>query len=98
MLAIGLMTLCTISFGQETENQNSVTIEMTDSDLFQSIRPADGSPVVFNSQEELDNKIADKVYKIKVQLVENQNDAEKVIYLKKELWRFENAIVKTKNS
>ncbi len=96
MIAIGLFALSTGAIAQNSPNENSVTIEMSDNDLFTSIKPIDASPVVFPTQEELDAKIDGKIDAIKQQLVANQNDAEKVAYLKRELWRFENAIVKPK--
>ena len=63
------------------------------SETFTSLKPADGNPVYFSSQEELNNYRAMKTLAIKEQILENQDDKNKVEYLRKELWRFENAMV-----
>lgn len=58
-----------------------------------SVKPADESPVVYTTREELEAKNAGKIEAMKDQIRAAGDDQEKVMYLKKELWRFENAIV-----
>lgn len=96
MFTLGLILLSAGAIAQTNTSPTVAEVEQTDADLFKSIRPADGQPVVFANQAELDEKVEFKIQKMKQQLVENRNNPEKVIYLKQELWRFENAVVKTK--
>ncbi|MFT5602638.1 MAG: Skp family chaperone for outer membrane protein [Flavobacteriales bacterium] len=87
IFTIAMAVIASTTFAQtQTKEKTEIT----------SIKPVDGSPVVFSSQEELDAKIDDKIEKIKVQIRANANDPKKVEYLRMELWRFENAIVSTK--
>ena len=78
-LVLGLSTMAVVAQSGNTE--------------ITSVKPADENPVVFSSQSELDAKKADKIEKIKVLIRENEGNADKIMYLRKELWRFENAIV-----
>jgi hypothetical protein len=66
-------------------------------DIYTSIKPADGNPVIFSSQEELESKIQSKKDNILGMIRQNASDTAKVRYLRQELWRFENAIVKKTN-
>jgi hypothetical protein len=62
-----------------------------------SIKPADGTPAYFTTQEELDAKKQDKIAKLKTLIIEAAGDKEKQTYLRQELWRMENATVRTAN-
>lgn len=70
-----------VSFGQESSNVTT------------SIKPADESPVVYTTREELESKNVGKIDAMKLQIEQAKGDEKKVLYLRKELWRFENAIV-----
>lgn len=94
-IILSILAMSSGIYAQTETTSNSNSVELTEGNLFQSIKPVDGQPVVFPTQEELDAKIDDKIEKIKQQLTENKDNPEKVLYLKEELWRFENAIVKT---
>lgn len=96
MFTLGVVLMSTGAFAQTNSNPTVTEMEQSNSDLFKSIKPKDGQPVVFANQVELEEKVDYKIDQMKQQLVENRNNPEKVIYLKQELWRFENAIVKTK--
>ena len=74
-----------VSFGQETSNGPI------------SIKPADESPVVYTTREELESKNVGKIDAMKLQIEQAKGDEKKVLYLRKELWRFENAIVAGEN-
>jgi len=62
--------------------------------IYTALRPADGNPVVFNSQEELNAKIEAKKKNILTLIKENSGDTAQVRILREQLWRFENAVVK----
>ena len=96
MFTLGVILMSTGAFAQTNSNPSITEMEQTNSDLFKSIKPVDGQPVIFANQAELEEKVDYKIDQMKQQLVENRNNPEKVIYLKQELWRFENAIAKTK--
>lgn len=96
MYTLGVFLLSAGAIAKTNSNLAATEVEVTNSDLFKSIKPEDGQPVVFANQAELDGKVEDKIQNMKQQLVENRNNPEMVIYLKQELWRFENAIVKIK--
>lgn len=90
ILLAGLL-ISSPAFSQQQESQP--TMESIDPVIFTSIEPADGRPAVFPTQEELDAKIADKIDKIKQLIYENRDNAVLVEGFRKDLWRFENAIV-----
>lgn len=74
----------------------SLTINAQSSDTeITSIKPKDATPVFFSTQEELDSKKVEKIEKIKDQIKQNIGNDEKTLYLRQELWRFENAVVST---
>ncbi len=77
---------------------SSITlIAQSENSEISALKPADESPAVFSSQPDLDAKKANKIEKIKALIRENEGNEDEVIRLRKELWRFENAIiVKTK--
>ncbi len=81
LLLVALTTMSTCAMAQT--NAKTIT----------SIRPDDGTPAYFTTQEELDAKKADKIEKIKVLIIEANGDVEKQTALRKELWRMENATV-----
>lgn len=62
-----------------------------------SIKPADGTPAYFTTQEELDAKKQDKIAKLKIMITEASGDEAKQTYLRQELWRMENAAVRNSN-
>ena len=81
-----------LTFAQ-AEVQTNANNEESHAAILTSIKPADESPAVFPTQQELDEKIADKIEKIKQLILDNRENAEMVENLRKDLWRFENAIV-----
>lgn len=62
--------------------------------IFTSLKPLDGLGYVFSSQEDLNNSVPGKKNYVISQIVKNEKDSLKVIMLREELWRFENAVVK----
>lgn len=91
--------LCPFLYGQteNTTTTTTTTIELTDEQLFTAVKPADGAPAVFATQEELDAKQGFKIDNTKQKLIENRNNPEMVRFLQEELWRFENAVVYVQN-
>ena len=85
LFTLAIVLAAGVSFSQETSNGTT------------SIKPADESPVVYTSREELESKNAGKIEAMKLQIVQAKGDEKKVLYLRKELWRFENAIVAGEN-
>ena len=66
----------------------------TKENIYTSLKPADGKPVVFNSQEELNAKIESKKNNVITLIKDNASDTGQVRLLREQLWRFENAVVK----
>ena len=79
------------------QNEPTPQFESLDAEMFISIKPEDGHPVVFPTQEEMDAKITDKIEKIKQLIYENRDNPALVEGFRRDLWRFENAIVQPKN-
>ena len=95
---VSLIVLGSTAFGKtETNSTSTQTVELTDEQLFTSVKPADGAPAVFATQEELNAKQGFKIENTKQKLMENRNNPEMVRFLQEELWRFENAVVHTQN-
>lgn len=95
LLVVALLTggaLINRSFAQETE-----TTTTAQNPLLTSLKPADGTPAIFPTQEELDSKVPAKIDGIKEEILNNSNDAVRVKYLREQLWRFENAVVVKNN-
>jgi hypothetical protein len=84
-----------LAYGQESQ---PVQYSELDAEFFVPIEPEDKHPAVFPTQEELDAKIADKIDKIKQLIYENRNNPALVEGFRKDLWRFEHAIVKASNT
>jgi hypothetical protein len=81
LFTMAMVLAAGVSFGQESSNVTT------------SIKPADESPVVYTTREELESKNVGKIDAMKLQIEQAKGDEKKVLYLRKELWRFENAIV-----
>lgn len=58
-----------------------------------SIKPADGIPVSFFSQEELEKNVPLKVEKLKAAISSGEVSGDKLKTMQEQLWRFENATV-----
>ena len=92
---IATFVVCSLNIFAQTEKKIE---EKNSNDIFTALKPENPTPVVFNSQEELDNKKAFKIENIKNQIRENINDTAKVRLLRYEIWRFENAVVQKNES
>ncbi|MBK9283158.1 MAG: hypothetical protein IPM51_02430 [Sphingobacteriaceae bacterium] len=89
------LLVLSMSAYSQSEKKNQQKIQ---DDIFTGLKPENPTPVVFNSEEELNNKKAFKIENIKNQIRENINDTAKVRLLRYEIWRFENAIVQDNKS
>ncbi len=89
-LFIACVSFATIAVAQDRTIKTSETI-------YTSLKPADGNPAVFSSQEELNAKVEMKKNNVKALIKENSADTAQVRLLREQLWRFENAIVKKPN-
>ena len=87
---IAFLALSSVSVAQD---RTSATKKATEENIYTSLKPADGQPAVFSSQQEKDAKVQGKKDAVVLMIRENANNPEKVKYLREELWRFENAIV-----
>ena len=85
--------LASFSTFAQSEAKSDTNNKAEYSEILTSIKPVDESPAVFPTQEELDEKIADKIDKIKQLIIENRENPIAVEQLRKDLWRFENAVV-----
>lgn len=93
IFSLVFMSVVSLSNAQDGKASKSKQVE----NIYTSIKPADGQGVVFNTQEELDQKRDFKKNNIIDQIKENSSDTSRVRFLRMELWRFENAVVKPVN-
>lgn len=93
LLSLLFMSAFSFANAQDGKASKSKVVES----IYTSIKPADGQGVVFNTQEELDQKRDFKKNNIIDQIKQNSSDTAKVRLLRMELWRFENAVVKPIN-
>jgi hypothetical protein len=91
------MSISSFSIAQINSAVSKKPAENPVTDIYTSVKPADGNPAVFSSKEELESKIQYKKDNILGMIRQNASDTAKVRYLRQELWRFENAIVKKPN-
>ena len=87
------ITVCLLSISANA--QDASKSNQNGKDVYTSLKPADATPAVFPTEQEMKEKKAFKMENIKLQIKENLNDTFKVRLLRYELWRFENAVVKT---
>jgi hypothetical protein len=95
LLFLGILLLgffSTNTFAQE----NSVT--NSSDEVYTALKPADAKPMIFYSQEELELAVPEKIESCKLAISENLNTPERVQYNREQIWRLENAIVKTDSS
>lgn len=85
ILLVGVFMASTALFGQQNQ------------ELLTPLKPANEKPATFTSQAHMDEKKEAKIEAIKAQIIENQNNPERVKVLRQDLWRFENAIVVERN-
>jgi hypothetical protein len=89
-----VLVLCLFFVTQNyAQDKNSELNKNQKETIYSSIKPDDIQPAVFNSQAELDSKVPTKKNNIILLIQQNQNDSVKVIYYRKELWRYENAVI-----
>jgi len=92
ILLFACLSLASISFAQDkTVNGKKAVSE----NIYTSLKPADGTPAVFSSKEDLDSKVQNKKNNLLILIKENSGDTAQVRILREQLWRFENAIVRT---
>lgn len=91
LFTMALIVISLLSFSQNTAAAQSIST--TPEVLFTPLKPKDGSPVVFSSRQELEQKKPLKINGIKDEIRVNQNNPEIIKHLREQIWRFENAIV-----
>lgn len=72
--------------------------EKAKTDIYTPLKPKDASPYVFSSEQELRDKKQQKKNAVLDQIKQNENDREKVLRLREQLWRIENAVVKNSST
>ncbi|MBK7130432.1 MAG: hypothetical protein IPM74_10175 [Crocinitomicaceae bacterium] len=89
------LIILSLLFGGMTIHQAYAqeTVQTEQNPILTGIKPADGQPVTFSSQAELDSTVPGKISALKEEILKNANDSVRVNYLRQQLWRFENAIV-----
>jgi len=87
-----LFALTSRMLAQEKTAENKIAVP---ENIYTSLRPADAQPAVFSSQEQLNTCIQDKKNKTIALIRENEKDPVKVKVYREQLWRFENAVVKS---
>ncbi len=95
LLLLACLSITSVTIAQDKEVQNKKTAS---ENIYTSLKPADGTPVVFNSQEDLNAKIQTKKNNVLALIKENAGDSVQVKILREQLWRFENATVKAANN
>jgi glucan phosphoethanolaminetransferase (alkaline phosphatase superfamily) len=90
-----LFACLTVSSAINAQDSNPKTKNASGS-IYTALKPIDASPYVFGSQQELNDKQANKKGVVLSEIKANANNPEKVKTLREELWRIENATVITK--
>lgn len=89
-----VLALTLISLTGFSQNAAKVkTVKSGTEDIFTPLKPADASPAVFSSKQEMDTKLTDKKNSTLDLIRQNKDNPETVKQLREQLWRFENAIV-----
>lgn len=92
-LGICLATLSGMAQVPASKEQSKTNV----SENHKAIRPPDGTPYVFSTQEELNAKKQDKLSATHDLIEQNKANPERVKELRMNLWRIENAVVAPAN-
>ncbi len=87
LILFAILSFTSLTFAQENKKPQQEVI-------YTPLKPADGTPAVFTTQEELNAKVPVKKTNLLNLIKENSTDTAQVRMLREQLWRFENAIVK----
>jgi hypothetical protein len=93
LLFVGL-SITSLSNAQDRSTENK---KAGSENIYTSLKPADGTPAFFSSQEDLNAKVPGKKSALLNLIKENAGDTAQVRMLREQLWRFENAIIKPAN-
>ncbi|MES2800797.1 MAG: hypothetical protein V4638_12325 [Bacteroidota bacterium] len=83
------------SLSQMTVAPEKKSIDLT-ANQSNSLKPADGIPLKFSTQAELDMAVPQKKADVQEMIQSNKYSGERLIALREQLWRLENAIVSPK--
>jgi glucan phosphoethanolaminetransferase (alkaline phosphatase superfamily) len=91
-----LFACLTVSAAINAQDSKNPKTKNASGSIYTALKPIDASPYVFGSQQELNDKQANKKGVVLSEIKANANNPEKVKTLREELWRIENATVITK--
>ncbi len=77
------------SFAQNTESPSLIGEQYT------ALKPADEKPIIFETQDELDLTVPDRIEKCKLRISQNLDFPDRIQYTRELIWRYENAIVES---
>ncbi len=99
LVSLGFMLSSNVSFSQMTSATETKSSTVANDALTNTtaLKPADGQPSVFSSQESLESTVPKKISALRDQIAAGKLTEAQVINLRQEIWRFENAIVATKS-
>jgi hypothetical protein len=92
LILLALVFMSLVGFSQNAAGKPSTKATQTE-DIYSPLKPADASPAVFSSKEEMQSKLQDKKYNTIELIRQNKDNPEQVKQLREQLWRFEHAIV-----
>jgi len=87
LLLFACLTVSTVINAQDSKTKS------TSQSIYTALKPVDAKPYVFGSQQELNDKQANKKGVVLSEIKANENNPEKLKTLREELWRIENATV-----
>ncbi len=93
LLLFACLALFKISNAQDSKNQKAKVVS---ENIYTALKPADATPYVFGSQQDLNDKQASKKGAVLSEIKANANDPQKLQTLRESLWRIENATVQIK--
>lgn len=81
------------SVAQTQSSRKTITREV--SEEYSPLRPENGRPFIFSSEKEKEEAKQKKSLVIKEEIKNSLNDPKRVKILREDLWRIENAIIKS---
>lgn len=93
LLLFACLTVSTVINAQDSKNPKT---NNASGSIYTPLKPIDASPYVFGTQQELNDKQANKKGVVLSEIKANANNPEKLKTLREDLWRIENATVLNK--
>ncbi|HQQ94048.1 MAG TPA: hypothetical protein PLQ93_05800 [Bacteroidia bacterium] len=96
LFALALVFMSLVGVSQNTAAKASVKSGNIE-ELFTPLKPADATPAVFTTRQEMEQKVPQKKQSTIDLIRQNKNNPAEVKRLREQLWRYENAITTEEN-